>query len=178
MKSPIIDRADLQTLQHRTMSGVLTLVFWAIWFYMWLPMLALIAWSLGIQQAYKYMVVLGGYNEVMRLIGIYSLVIAIMGGTLITWAAYNILRYGGIERRLGNRSTTIEQSARYFRQGPNAVQSWREAQRLYVVHDADGGIARVDILIPGMPVPDKQNDPVPDDAPGQSPKTAQIPHAA
>jgi biofilm PGA synthesis protein PgaD len=154
MKPPIIDRADLQTLGHRTVTGVLTFGFWLFWAYLWLPALALVAWALGLEQAYRYMVVLDGYEEVLRLLGIYTLVIALLGGGLTAWATYNILRYGGVERRIANASPDPQQVARYFRQAPLAVAAWRGAKRLYVVHDDKGRIATVSILLPGMPVPD------------------------
>ena len=97
--SPIIERSDLQSPQQRTLYGVITAVFWAFWLYLWLPLLALFAWAVGLEQAYKYMVVLGGYEEVMRLLGVYFLVIVILGGTLTGWATYNIMRYGKRGRR-------------------------------------------------------------------------------
>jgi biofilm PGA synthesis protein PgaD len=153
MNPPIIDRSDLQSLKDRTIGGVLTLVFWVFWGYLWLPVLAMLAWALGVQQAYKYMVVLGGWQEVLRLLGLYTLVILLLGGSLCSWAAYNILRYGPFERRVGNRVPSMEEIARSFHHGPLAVESWRAAQRLYVTHDAKGGIAQVDILAPGAPLP-------------------------
>src|SRR3970040_769387 len=99
LKSPLIERSDLQAPQQRTLYGALTLAFWAFWFYLWLPFLALLASTLGVQQAYKYMVVLGGYQDVIRLLGIYSLVILLIGGTLVLWAVYNIIRFRDVERR-------------------------------------------------------------------------------
>jgi biofilm PGA synthesis protein PgaD len=152
-KPPIIDRPDLQKLSHRTVSGVLTLVFWVLWGYLWLPLLALFAWALGLEQAYKYMVVLGGWEEVLRLLGIYTLVIVLLGGSLYAWATYNILRYGGLPPRETIQAHTIEEVARHFRQGPIALASWQGAQRLYVSHDANGDIAHVDVLAAGAPVP-------------------------
>jgi biofilm PGA synthesis protein PgaD len=146
LKSPIIDRADLQTLQHRTISGVVTFAFWLIWAYLWVPLLALIAWAVGLEQAYKYMFVLGGYEEVLGLLGVYTLIILIMGGSLVAWAGYNILRFGRHPKRAASAPPTLQEVARHFRQGPLAVESWRQAQRLQVMHDEKGGIARVDVL--------------------------------
>jgi len=154
VKPPIIDRADLQTWQHKTISGLLTLVFWTLWAYLWLPLLALIAWSVGLQQAYKYMVTLGGYEEVLRLLGIYTLVIVLMGGSLYAWAAYNILRYGGPDQRTTKPGPTVDEIARYFRQGPLMVENWQQSQRLHVRHDDTGNILHVDILADGAPVPE------------------------
>jgi biofilm PGA synthesis protein PgaD len=157
LNQPIIDRPDLQSLGHRTLSGMLTAFFWAMWIYLWLPLLALLAWLVGIQEAYKYMVVLGGYKEVLRLLGIYTAVALLLGGALVIWATYNIQRYGRMPMRAGSRIPSVEEVARWFRQGPNAVESWRESKRSYVVHDAEGNIARVDLLPAGTQVPGFQD---------------------
>lgn len=154
MKSPIIDRPDLLTVRHRTIAGVVTLVIWVAWSYLWLPLLALVAWALGLQQAYKYMIVLGGYQEVLRVMGLYALVLLLLCGGLYAWATYSILRFRGIERRTGERTPTADQVALHFEQAPVAVESWRRAQRLYVTHDKNGDIDRVEILETGAPCPE------------------------
>ena len=148
LKSPIIERADLQTLRQRTVFGALTFVFWIFWAYLWLPLLALIAWAIGLEQAYEYMFVLGGYKDVVGLLGIYTLIILLMGGSLVAWAAYNILRYGKRAKRSSSEPPALDEVARHFGLGPQAVAGWRKAQRLSVSHDDKGGIARVEILEP------------------------------
>jgi biofilm PGA synthesis protein PgaD len=153
MKPPIINRADLQNFRHRTVSGVMTALFWTLWAYLWLPLLALAAWAVGVEQAYKYMVVLGGYEEVLRLLGIYTAVILILAGSLYAWATYNIFRFGGSPQRSATAPPSVEEVARHFQQGPLAVGKWQQAQRLYVVHDEKGGIAQVEALLAGAPVP-------------------------
>lgn len=153
LKSPLIERADLQSPRQRTLYGGLTLAFWLFWIYLWVPVLALLAWLLGLQQAYKYMVVLGGYHEVIRVIGIYSLIILLMGGGLLLWAAYNIFRFRGVEKRTAALPVTPVEIGTVFGQDPEAVTRWQGEQRLYVTHDPDGRIARVDALINGAPVP-------------------------
>jgi biofilm PGA synthesis protein PgaD len=140
---PIIDRPDLQSLGNRTISGVVTTMFWVMWIYLWLPLLALLAWLVGIQEAYKYMIVLGGYKEVLRLLAIYTSVALLLGGALIVWATYNIQRYGRRPQRAGSPIPPLEDVARWFRQEPNAVEGWRASKRLYVMHDADGSITAV-----------------------------------
>jgi len=131
MKSPIIERSDLQSPRQRTLSGALTLAFWALWFYLWLPVLALLAWALGVQQAFKYMVVLGGYHEVIRLLGLYSLIILLLGGGLVLWASYNIIRFHGVERAPPTCHHAIE-IGRDFGQDPKSVARWQSEHRLYV----------------------------------------------
>jgi biofilm PGA synthesis protein PgaD len=153
LKSPIIERADLQTPRQRTLYGVLTLVFWAFWLYLWMPVLALLAWALGLQQAYKYMIVLGGYHEVIRVIGMYSLTILLLGGGLLLWAGYNIFRFGGVENRVAAQPITPVEIGRHFGQDPLAVVRWQSEQRLYVMHDENGRLGSVQILADGAPVP-------------------------
>jgi biofilm PGA synthesis protein PgaD len=147
LTSPLIVRSDLQSPRQRTLYGALTLVFWAFWLYLWLPVLALLAWALGLQQAYKYMVVLDGYQEVIRLLGIYSLIILALGGGLVVWASYNIFRFRGIERRNAMPQVSPAQIGQAFGQDPDAVAGWQGAKRLYVRHDELGRIAGV--AIPG-----------------------------
>jgi biofilm PGA synthesis protein PgaD len=153
LKSPLIERPDLQSSRQRTLYGALALAFWAFWIYLWLPVLALLAWALGVQQAYKYMVALGGYVEVLRVAGIYCLVILALGGGLVLWATYNIVRFRGIEHRTAALPITATEIDRYFGQNPGSVARWQRGRRLYVTHDQEGWIARVEILADGASVP-------------------------
>lgn len=153
LKSPLIVRPDLQSPRQRTIYGGLTLAFWLFWLYLWVPVLALLAWALGLQQAYKYMVVLGGYQEVIRVVGMYSIVVGLLGGALLLWAAYNIFRFRGVENRTAAKPVTPAEIGTVFGQDPEAVARWQGEQRLYVTHGEDGRIARVDVLTNGAPVP-------------------------
>jgi biofilm PGA synthesis protein PgaD len=146
LKSPLIERQDLQSPRQRTLYGGLTLAFWAFWLYLWMPVLALLAWLLGMQQAFKYMVVLGGYHDVVRLLGIYTLIILALGGGLVVWAAYNIVRFRGVERRTAALPVTPAAIGREFGQEPAAVAGWQSGRRLYVTHDQAGCIEQVEIL--------------------------------
>jgi biofilm PGA synthesis protein PgaD len=153
LKSPLIERSDLQTPRQRTLYGALTLVFWAFWIYLWMPVLALLAWALGLEQAYKYMVVLGGYRDVITLLGFYSLIILLLGGGLVLWAVYNILRFRNVEKRRAALPVTPLEIGQHFGQDPESVARWQGEQRLYVTHDAAGRIARVEALVDGAAVP-------------------------
>ncbi len=144
LKSPLIERPDLQSPQQRTLYGVLTFAFWMLWFYLWLPVMALLAWALGVQQAYKYMVVLDGYQQLVRLLGIYSLVILILGGGLVLWASYSIFRFRGVERRAAHSEITSSALALHFGQPPEQVARWQGLKQLYVTHDQQGRISSVE----------------------------------
>ena len=151
--SPLIERSDRQTPRQRTLYGALTLAFWAFWFYLWLPVLALLAWALGLQQAYQYMVVLGGWQEVVRVIALYAIVILTLGGGLVLWAAYNIFRFGGVESRTAALPVTPAEIGRHFGQDAESVARWQGGRRILVTHDQDGRIDAVDVLGDGAAVP-------------------------
>jgi biofilm PGA synthesis protein PgaD len=153
LKSPLIERADLQSPRQRTLYGALTLGFWVFWVYLWVPVLALLAWALGVEQAYKYMAVFGGYRDVINLLALYGLVILLLGGGLVLWAVYNILRFRNVEKRRAALPVTPIEIGQHFGQDPESVARWQSEQRLYVTHDETGRIAHVEALIDGAAVP-------------------------
>ena len=152
MKPPIVEHSVLaHTPPQKLAYGTVTVVFWAFWFYLWLPLLALLAWWLGFEQAYKYMVVLGGYQDFLKLLGVYAAIIATLGGALIAWAAYNIVRFRGVERRSPPAPVAVEEIAGIFAVDGAEVERWQGARRLVVTHDEHGHIARVDTPIQAVP---------------------------
>ena len=154
LKSPIIGHAgERQSPPQKLAYGAVTVIFWAFWIYLWVPLLALLAWLLGVQQAYKYMVVLGGYHEVIGLLAAYLLVILMLGGALLLWAGYNILRFSGVERRAPNPPVTAADIARIYNMDAAEIEGWQGARRLVVTHDEDGRIAAVDTQMHAGAVP-------------------------
>jgi biofilm PGA synthesis protein PgaD len=146
LRQPIIERPELQSPRQRTLYGVLTLGFWAFWIYLWIPLLALLAWVLGVQQAYKYMVVLGGYVDVLTVAASYLAVIVLLGGGLLLWAIYNITRYRVVDRRTDALRISAAEIGMHFGHDAGSVASWQSVRRLYVKHDEKGRIASVESL--------------------------------
>ena len=95
----IIEHPEWQTLRQRTLYASITLIFWMAWGYLWTPLLTFAAWAFGLTKTYEHMVTLEGYRGLLRLFGLYLLVIVCMGGSLLAWAFYNYFRFRGIERR-------------------------------------------------------------------------------
>ena len=143
LNSPIIERPDLQTPRQRTLYGAITLAFWAFWIYLWVPLLALLAWALGVQQAYKYMVDLGGYRELLHVLEIYAVVIAILGGTLMVWASYNIFRFRGVEKRSARPGVSEADIGRDLDHDEKSVMRWQRERLLSVRYDDAGRMANV-----------------------------------
>ena len=95
----IIERPDLQSPAQRLVSGLLTVLFWGLWIYVWLPVAGVLGWWFGVSTAYEQMVELDGWRAVVELAAWYGLAIAVFAGSLIAWALYNRIRFRGVERR-------------------------------------------------------------------------------
>jgi len=143
LNSPIIERPDLQTPRQRTLYGAITLAFWALWIYLWVPLLALLAWLLGFEEAYRYMVIYKGYQEVRHVLEIYALVVLLLGGTLMIWASYNILRFRGADKRNARPGVTGADIGRDLDHDEHAVLRWHKERLLSVRYDEAGRMAEV-----------------------------------
>lgn len=92
----IINRPELQSPVQRTLNRVLTLIAWAAYMYLWLPLLTLLFWWIGVSL---------GMHELQRtylfidadLFLILFKAAAIAAALLIGWAEYNRWRFQGHE---------------------------------------------------------------------------------
>lgn len=146
----IIERPDLQSRPQRLVSTTLTAVFWAVWLYLWLPAVALLGWWLGISRFYEEMVRLQGYQAVVELLGWYAICVAVLAGSLIAWAVYNLLRFRGPDRRKAGPALRVGQVAEALGVEPDSLLAWQRARILHVTHDEAGRIDTVRTLaVPG-----------------------------
>ena len=144
MKSFIIDRPSLQTARQRIVYGSVTLVFWVLWIYLWLPIIALIGWGLGFHLAYEEMVIKHGFDALKAMLSTYMIVVAYLGGSLLAWAYYNFVRFHGVVRRLQRDPVTSAEESRYYHIEPAVLSAWTGARRLVMHHDAEGRIVSTD----------------------------------
>lgn len=144
LPSPIIDRPDLQHPGQRTVSGVLTAMFWVLWVVLWLPLVTLAGWAFFGYRFHFQMISLEGYVGFVDVLGVYALIIAVLGGGLLLWAKYNHLRFRGVERRRGFEAPDTAALAAVHGQAEADLQRWQAQRILTVHHTADGCILRVD----------------------------------
>jgi biofilm PGA synthesis protein PgaD len=144
MRDFIIDKPQWQTARQRAVFGTVTVLFWALWIYLWLPVLAIIGWLLGIKIAYREMVIKHGYVQLVQDLGLYALVILCLGGSLLLWAYYNYFRFRGVERRQERPRVTLEETGLRFQVEAGELRRWTLAPRLVMHHGADGRVIRAD----------------------------------
>lgn len=143
----IIEDPALQTPAQKVLYGTLTVVFWALWIYLWLPLITLAGWTFGVFRFIDIMVVEQGLIALRHVMIFYLITVAAMGGTLVVWATYNWVRFSGQERRA---ATITENSgplvAAAIGQAETNVLRWQHAKILLVSHLPDGKIESVKIL--------------------------------
>ncbi len=144
MKQPlIIESPSLQTLRQRYTYAALTLLFWVFWFYLWIPVISLIAWVLGIETFYDQMVIQAGLEALKELLGFYTTVIMALGGALASWALYNQIRFRGKERRTQQPLAGEDEIARFFALEAALMKRLQQAKFIELDHDEDGQLKTI-----------------------------------
>ena len=95
----IINHPNLKNMPLLFGEGILTILFWGAWFYLWLPVVSMLAWWLGFKFFYRHMVELGGFSGFIKFLNVFLSGIFLLCGTLAIWSFYNLKRYGSYRRR-------------------------------------------------------------------------------
>lgn len=149
MNSWIIDKPELQSLTQQLAYGLLTLLLWLFWIYLWLPLFSYWEEPLGIASIIdNHMFTRHEYRLLLDLFvvcGITSLGIAIV---MIYWTYHNYIPLTRNKRRRPPAITKV-QIADYFRVDAYQLREWHRSRRLDVDHDLDGWVSKVDVQLQG-----------------------------
>jgi biofilm PGA synthesis protein PgaD len=139
MSPLIINRPDLQSFRQKYGQSLLTLLIWVMFFFFMRPLIGLVGWFFGLQLFTDVMIVHGGYQALIELLGIYFGIIVVMGLILEGWALYNLLRYGRNEKRTRQPiPVSIADQARHFDVAAEQLAHWQAARCLVLEHDDQG----------------------------------------
>ncbi len=130
----------LRTPHRRAGDQVLTLVMWGIYAYLWLPLISLIAWFLGIDLFYQEMVINGGFDAFVDLSGWYLLIIVIILVTVGGWSASNYFRFHDKNRRISQPTVSDQEMAEWFGIESDRLGAIRDSDRLRLAFDREGRI--------------------------------------
>jgi biofilm PGA synthesis protein PgaD len=108
----IIERADLEPKGRRYLGRLINLLGWAIWTYLFTPLIALIGWFLGFELFQRH--ILDDPMGTLRAIQTYAIIIVSAAVIFIGWAGYNWLRYHGKQRRHAPAAVGTEELASHF----------------------------------------------------------------
>ncbi|MEK6776437.1 MAG: poly-beta-1,6-N-acetyl-D-glucosamine biosynthesis protein PgaD [bacterium] len=134
----IIDQPSLQSLWQEYSYAFCTFIVWVAWIYLWLPLISLVAWLLGIRFYYEHMIVLGGYLGFLKVMGLYALIIFILGIALVFWALVNQIRFRGKDRRKTVYATKEEEVINFFGISRDDLRIAQKAKRLTISFNGEG----------------------------------------
>lgn len=140
----IIDHPSLVPLPSRLGWSCMTALFWAVWVYLWLPLLTLAAWSLGFYQVHNYFQWEKEIIELKRIIAQYSLVVAAFGGTLLLWALSEYVRFRNKHRRSASLPVSPQELAAHAAVLAEDIAAWQKLRSLVAYHDDQGSIIGAD----------------------------------
>lgn len=136
----IINKPHALRLQNKLTTISFTFVMWMIIFYLWQPLISLIAWSFGFKVFYEHMVILGGFEGFFQMLTIYFWTVFVLGGGLILWAYTNKLRFRGKVRRTNKNNVTAVDIAGFFKVDEKSQRQWQNEKNLTIAITQDNQI--------------------------------------
>jgi len=107
-KAPIAESSTIAALMSRQwphrrplpagVISLLTVVCWAVWIYLVLPLVSLLLWALGVR-LFLGELTKGGYAGLRTSLVAYSSVLLVLVSLLALWILWNVVRYGGSHDR-------------------------------------------------------------------------------
>ncbi len=147
MHTFIIDQFACQRARKRFLWNIITGLGWAFWIYLWLPLLRAIGMLLVPHHEEATSAAFRSIQELFTTLTNHLSMTVLMIAAFLAWA---LLQWWGTARRRSTaRKQPIIRRNRVLLSKPDEqhVHTWRQAQRMVVVHDEDSGlIQQVDIL--------------------------------
>jgi len=136
----IIDTPKLQTLRLKYSSALLTLVFWIIWFYLWVPLITLAGWWFQIRFFQQEMLRVDGLDAFLEVLPVFIAVTFVLTGTLGVWALYNYTRFKGLDRRRSLPPVVKEDLLELLPITENNLNAIQSNKRSTIIISEDGEI--------------------------------------
>ena len=136
----IINTPKIQSLRLKYSSTFLTMLFWIIWFYLWVPLITLFGWWFQIDVIQHQMVTLGGYQSFLEELPLLLTSIIALSLSLAIWGAYNYFRFKGTERRTALRPVELHDLLETFAIGEQELIVVQASSIIEIGFDQQGNI--------------------------------------
>jgi biofilm PGA synthesis protein PgaD len=150
VKRIIINRPELQSPLQRITTRGITFVFWVLWIYLWLPLISLAAWWVGIRLFREHLLDNDGYKILFDDMHQYAIVVAVIAVVLIGWARYNLVRFRDKGSRKSSLPVDLATQAQTFKVESQQLDQWQRTKRLVVHHDERGNITQIETGMPPL----------------------------
>jgi biofilm PGA synthesis protein PgaD len=144
MKSAlIIERPELQSMTQRYGWKSVTFFFWMLYIYLWIPLITLLVWFVGVKLFHINMIELNGYGSLVDKLGLYSAIIIMISIILISWAEVNRMRFKNKFRRLDNNELTVGEVAKKYNLDVAHLVLIRQKKSIKIDFFDKGGISEI-----------------------------------
>jgi biofilm PGA synthesis protein PgaD len=137
-KDVCIQAPELLTARERARDTVVTAAMWGLYLYLWVPLISLFAWVLGVELAYDVMIRAGGASDLGSILVFYGVIIGVIFVVVTAWSLVNRARYRGHNRRHLGRATPDEAVASLFGVDDVMLTALRNARRVRLDFDSGG----------------------------------------
>ena len=135
----LIDNPENQSPKQRRLFGVLTGVAWAVYLYLWLPLITAVVWYLGFKSAYIELYLRAHRIDPFVVLAI-PLIVLVVAVLLLGWAEYNLLRFRRRKDRRGAAdNVSLDEMARSIGATQAMAQQLQQA-RHSVVHMSEQAV--------------------------------------
>ncbi len=142
----IIYRPDLQPRGQKTLFGAITMGAWAVWVYLFLPLLSLLAWAMGFDIFGRYMLQAEGPGYLITLTG-YAVVVAIAALIILGWSRYQYWRFAGRDRRQSSSRVTDSMTCERFHISPADLKRIHDSRVVVLYLDEQGWVEKAECRV-------------------------------
>ncbi|AWH38184.1 poly-beta-1,6-N-acetyl-D-glucosamine biosynthesis protein PgaD [Stenotrophomonas sp. ZAC14D1_NAIMI4_6] len=128
---PVIVRPERLARQQRALQRAATLLAWSGYAWLWVPLVTLVAWVLGLQAGWDRLYLQRNAVDPFILAAL-PIIALLCGLLLIGWAEYNRARFADADRRL-RRSDVADAAVRERLQAPAQVMHTLRRHRVVTV---------------------------------------------
>lgn len=139
----IIEAPELQSHAQRYGWSSVTLFFWMLYIYLWLPFITLITWWIGLKIFHRQIIELHGYEGVIDKLGLYSVIVIILSIILIGWARIENYRFKDAARRVGRNNVSIAEVAKTFNQQESQLAQLMQKKSVIVYFSEEGQLTEI-----------------------------------
>lgn len=127
----LIDNRGLKDFWRNATEWGFTTIMWALWLYLFLPLLNVILWAFGVRIFYIELVQKKGYLELLRLLENLGWIVLVIVSVLSAWGYYNYKRFGKKERRKHSRSSSTEALSAVFGIPSDKIVELQESEEVF-----------------------------------------------
>lgn len=127
-----INAPHLLSRGRRISDAVVTGAMWALYSYLWAPLISLFAWLLGFEFAYDVIVRAGGIHSLREVLAVYSIMVGCIFVIVTSWSLVNRFRFVNHNRRKGAKPIGDTEIADFFEIDASQLKTMRDSRVVWV----------------------------------------------